>query len=167
MIQQKELENWSEEAKLAYAAALIETDGWVGLTSIFRKDTNAQRITPLLGLTNQNIELLHRISIILEIPFHITTNGRPGRDSRGIRSKLTTYQVKWNSPLHLIPALEKILPYMTVKRARGLAVLEYCKGRITQEGKVHRRSKNYSPRDFELVAFCKDSYIVNTTEGFR
>lgn len=167
MIQLKELENWSEESKLTYAAALIETDGWVGLSSNFRKDNNTQRIIPLLGLTNQNIELLHRISTILELPFHITINNRPGRDSRGIRSKLTTYQVKWNSPLHLIPTLEKILPYMTVKRARGLAVLEYCKGRINSEGKVHRRSKHYTPRDFELVAICKDSYIVNTPEGSR
>jgi len=154
-----DIDEWSDQTKYAYVAAIIETDGWVGLISTIRKDNNSHRIIAYVGLTNQNIELLQRVATIMEVPYRVTFNGRAGQVSRGIiTTRKDTFQSVWRSPIHIIPFLEKIIPYMTVKRDRAIAVLEFAKGRITKDDKVHRRSKLYNSRDFELVTFCKKSY---------
>lgn len=154
MIQLRNLEEWSEETKAAYVACALDTDGWIGLGFSGKRD-GTKRLSCSVGVTNQNIDLLKRIATICEVPFNLGLNDRVGKDYRGIKTTKPCFQVMWGSPIHVIPIIEKALPYIISKREQGNIVLEFAKSRITPKGKVYRRQKPYTSTDFELVMKCK------------
>jgi len=164
-LRRHDIDQWSEETKFAYVACAIDTDGWIGLGNIIRKDNGTKRITCTVGVTNQNVELLKRIATICEVPFNLGLNNRVGIDKRGINTTKECYQVIWRSPKHVIPILEKCMPYLVAKNEQANNVLEFAKRRLQSKQKGLRGSKPYIERDFELVQECR--VLNNTNRKFR
>jgi hypothetical protein len=140
---------WPDSTKAAYVACALDTDGWISLRTHSHKDGYA-RISCNAGVTNQSIEFLERIAALCGVPPHMTTNGKPGRDSRGIITRAPCYQSYWRSPLHVVKILRLAMPYLVAKRERAEYVLEFAERRIVN-GVVQRRHKPYTERDWQLL----------------
>lgn len=143
---------WSLETKAAYLACAIDTDGWVSCRVLEHKDGH-YRIGASVGVTNVSVDFLHRFADCANVPRRYTANGKVGRDSRGIVTRATVWQSYWRSPLHVISILEMALPYLLAKKERAEWTLEFCKSRITKNGKVDRKHSPYTHRSFELARF--------------
>lgn len=141
---------WTPEARRAFIACAIDTDGWVGLR-IDRRPTGALRFTAMVGVCNQNRDLLQHFADCAGVPPRFGTNSKPGTDHRGIVTRRHTWQSDYRSPLHVVPILTLALPYLIAKRERAEWVLEFAQSRITPSGKVYRRGRMYTERDHELA----------------
>lgn len=141
---------WNKEAKRAYLACAIDTDGWVSLRSYSRSDDSSKRIQAIVGVTNQCKEFLERFAFLAEVPFNIGLNGSVGKDARSIITRSEVWQSQWSSPPQVLRILELAEPYLVAKRQRALWAIEFCKSRISVSGKVNRRWAPYTDRSWEL-----------------
>lgn len=142
--------DWPEEARSAYVACAIDTDGWVSLRVRARGD-GAGRIIACVGVTNQSREFLERVAAACDVVARISSNGKPGRDSRGIITREPCWQVQWRSPLEVQKVLAVALPFLVAKYERAAWAMEFVESRITDNGFVHRSSRPYDEHDWELA----------------
>lgn len=149
---------WPSEAQAAYVACAIDTDGWVSLRETRRRTPGDFRLTPNVGVTNQSVELIHRVADFSGVARNISRNGVKGAaDGRKIVTVQDIWQGYWRSPLHVIPILELAIPYLLAKRQRAQWVLEFAKSRISPAGKVYRSGRPYTERDWELMRWVRDA----------
>ena len=126
------IENLSNETKNAYLACAIDSEGCISI----RKNSHGERfrLSGTIGISNTSLDFLSVLASMSGQPFNLSKNGRVGvKKSNGIISRKQAYQVTWRSPRHIIPILEKIIPYLVIKKDRALALQEFILSRMSHE----------------------------------
>lgn len=142
--------SWNSEAKAAYLACAIDTDGWISLRFSNHGDGRT-RIAASVGVVNASVALLERFAAFAEVPPKVHRGGQVGTDDRGIVTNGDVWQGTWSSPPQVIKILGKAMPYLLAKQDRALWTLEFCHSRISPNGLVARRWQPYTPRSWELA----------------
>ena len=142
---------WIPEMKAAYVACAIDTDGWITIQFHKRVDDGSVRFYANIGVCSQSLLFLNQLSDFTGLPPRIGTNSRIGKDNRAIVTRQVCYQILWRSPLHVVPLLEQVLPYLLIKRRQGELVLEFARSRLSAKGLVNRSGAPYTARTVEIA----------------
>lgn len=141
----------TQETNAAYIAGIVDGEGSIMMH--WRQYRQGKwRLDPHISIANTSPMLVEHIDQLLNlwnIPHFISWQslkvGKPRADI-GI--------VRYNGIKNL---LEILIPYLVIKKARGIAVHEFVQGRLLPDGRGKKNGIKdpYTLRDFELLAFVK------------
>lgn len=139
----------------AYLAGIIDGEGYVSL----RLDRKRFILDPCLGIANSDNRIIDYVKKWLPI---LTWLESPGRKGLGIvRSRRSVWRASVTG-LIVGKVLEKIIPYMTVKRERAEAVMDFCEIALNREW-----WSKYTERQIQVFLFVRQENSRLGIKWFR
>jgi hypothetical protein len=137
----EELQNIPPTAA-AYLAGLVDGEGCVGFTLSRRKF----HLHPTLGIANSDKRIIAFVEKWLPV---LVIGEQPANRGQKIISRRVVYRASI-SGLTVGKVLSQIIPYMTAKKRRAEAVVEFCEIAMSRQW-----GKKYDARQIELYLFVR------------
>lgn len=151
-------DNQREDTKLAYIAGLIDGEGSIRIQKQKYKDWN-DKYTPQISFTNTNLEAIKLVQKFFQTSS--CSMHTPGR--KGYKGNKICYRTTKAGKDNVLKLVQKLLPYLVIKKQQAKLVIEYAKtfksakglgtrhlngqfvrgGRIRSEKESKRREKIY------------------------
>lgn len=124
-------DNQREDVKLAYIAGLIDGEGTISLNKQTEK-AHPQwnpKYTPYIGFTNTNLEALELVGDFLgsNVRHHVGSKD-------GFKGNKECFRVVKNGKNNVRKLLEKLLPYLVIKKKQAELVINYCDNFVASSG---------------------------------
>lgn len=131
-------DNQREDVKLAYIAGLIDGEGTISLNKSTEKahPTWNPKYTPYISFTNTNLEALELVGRF----FDSNTRHHVGSQD-GFKGHKQCFRVVKSGKENVKKLLEKLLPYLLIKRKQAELLIEYIDSFVESSG-IGRGVKN-------------------------
>ena len=139
IIKQIDLNNWTKEAKIAWLACSLASEGNFTLSSGYRDGTGFRHTywQPIIAITNTNAQYIQTVEQICKsFKFRITKRLQTRPDYE--KGHKAVYRMRFKY-VDCIPVINSVLPYMTIKYEQAGLLLEACK--LLEYRKTRRRDK--------------------------
>ncbi len=129
----------NQREEIAYMAGLIDGEGTIRMSKFKEKNWNS-KYTPTISFVNTNLEVVNLIGKFINAKRVYIHDG----SKTGFKGNKPCYKVQKSGTIAVVEPLEKLLPYLRIKKKQAELILKYCKEQkpATKKG-IQWRNGNY------------------------
>lgn len=117
----------NQREEIAYIAGLIDGEGTIRMQKFIENKWNP-KYTPSISFVNTNLEVINLVGEFLKAPpFTHASNS-------GFKRNKICYKVQKSGAKATVEPLQKLLPYLRIKKKQAELVLKYCKDYKPKQG---------------------------------
>lgn len=127
----------NQREEIAYIAGLIDGEGTIRLGKFVEKNWNP-KYNPALSFVNTNLEVVELVKEFIKAERVYVHDG----SKKGFKGNKPCYKAVICGTKKVIEPLEKLLPYLRIKKKQAELVLKYCREYKPRPGRG-KKGKNY------------------------